>query len=92
MAGGITINQGAETDLMGNASTGQALDNDTDDDAKHGGATIEQLDTLELIEMNLAGGTAFNPLVVDRGVGHGCSQVDRMGRISVDSKKDRWGE
>jgi len=70
LAGGIAIDQGAQADLVGDAGSGEALGDDADDDAKHGGAAIEELSPFELLHVDLGLGAAES-LVADGGVGHG---------------------
>ena len=70
MAGGIAINKGAQADLMGDAGSSEALGDNADDDAKHGGAAIEKLSPFELSHMNL-GFASAEIFFVGGGVGHG---------------------
>jgi len=70
MAGGIAINKGAQADLMGDAGASEALGDDADNDAQHGGAAIEYLSPFELFHMDL-GFAAAEILFVGGGVGHG---------------------
>jgi len=70
MASRIAIYQGAEADLMGDAGSSEALGDDADDDAKHGGAAIEKLSPFELFHMNL-GFSAAEIFAVGGSVGHG---------------------
>ena len=55
---------------MGDAGSSKALGDDANDDAKHGGAAIEQLSPFELFHMDL--GFAAAEIFADGGsVGHG---------------------
>lgn len=69
-AGGVTVNQGAEADLVGNPEACQTLDDDSDHDADHGGTAIEQLCPLELIHVDLPLLAVLEVLGVGWGVGH----------------------
>jgi hypothetical protein len=69
MAGRIAIYQGAQANLVGNAGSSEALGDDADDDAKHGGAAIEKLSPFELFHVDL-GFAAVEILVVGGSVGH----------------------
>ena len=69
MAGGITINQGAQANLVGYTGPGKAFGDDADDDAKHGGTAIEQFSPFELFHMDL-GLSEAEILVTCGGVGH----------------------
>ena len=70
MAGRIAIYQGAQANLVGNAGSSEALGDDADDDAKHGGAAIEKLSPFELFHVDL-GFAAVEILFVGGSVGHG---------------------
>jgi hypothetical protein len=70
MAGRIAIYQGAQPNLVGNAGPSEALGDDADEDAKHGGAAIEKLSPFELFHVDL-GFAAVEILVVGGSVGHG---------------------
>ena len=52
-AGVIAIHQASKADLVGNPETRQSLDDDADQQAKHGRAAIEELNALELIHVDL---------------------------------------
>ena len=62
MAGGVTINQGAKADLMGNAVTSQTFRDDSNQNAQHGSAAIEQLYPLELFAVDLLFSPVLAPL------------------------------
>mgnify|MGYP005662721425 CR=1 FL=1 len=66
-AGGIAIHKRAEADLMGNAGSGQSFGDDPDRDAEHGGTAIETLGLLELFQMDFAGCSGLEPVVVGHG-------------------------
>ena len=70
MAGGKAINQGAKTDLVGDAGPCEPLGDNADNDAKHGGATIKKLSSFQLFHMDF-GFAAAEILAVGWGVGHG---------------------
>ena len=53
MAGGVTINQGAKANLMGNALASQTFRDDPNHDAEHGGAAVEAFNPLELFAVDL---------------------------------------
>ena len=69
-AGGVAVNQGTQADLVRNACAGDRLGDGADDDAEHGGATVEALSPLELIQVDLLGSTILEPFVVCCGFGH----------------------
>jgi hypothetical protein len=74
-ASGVTVDQGAESNLVGNSETRQAFNNDADDDAKHGGAAIEALGPLELLHMDGMLCIALKDGFGGWGVGHGWGWV-----------------
>jgi hypothetical protein len=51
-AGGVAIHQGTETDLVGDTEDGEALHHNADHNAEHGGAAVEELNTLELLHVD----------------------------------------
>lgn len=53
-AGGITIHQGPQADLVSDAEAGETLDNHADHKTEHGGTAIKKFYPLELIQMDLA--------------------------------------
>jgi len=63
MASGVAINQGAKTNLMGNALAGQTFRDDPNHDAEHGRAAVEQLNPLELLAVNLLLSPVLAPLL-----------------------------
>ena len=48
----------------------------TDDESDHGGATVEELNLLELVFMNRAGCLALEPGVVSRSAIHGGASIE----------------
>lgn len=73
-AGGIAIHQGTETDLVGDASAGEAFNKDADHDSQHGGAAVEALHPLELLHVDFAGVFVGEEGIVCGGLGHGMSR------------------
>ena len=61
MACGIAVHQWAEADLVGDAGAGEALGDDPDYQAKHGGPAVEALHSLQLVAVDLFGGAAGEP-------------------------------
>jgi len=55
---------------MGNPGAGEPLGDDADHNAEHGGAAVEQLSVLQLLQMDLLSGTVLIPLLVRGRVGH----------------------
>ena len=62
MASGVTINQGAKANLMGNALACQAFRDDPNHDAEHGRTSVEQLNPLELLAVDLLLSPVLAPL------------------------------
>jgi hypothetical protein len=56
---------------MGDAGAGDCLCEDSDHKAEHGGTTVEELRTLELLEMNQLLSTVLEPFVIGWSIGHG---------------------
>jgi len=70
-AGGVTVDQGTQADLVGDAGAGEALHHDADHKSEHGGAAVEELNPLELLHVDQLFCAVLEPLVVGGGVGHG---------------------
>ena len=87
MASGIAVDQGAKADLVGNAGACEPFSDHADHDAEHGGATVEALSPLELIEMNFSGSCGLEPAVVGLGRGHECkaavTNVNTIDQVSI---------
>jgi hypothetical protein len=62
MASGVAINQGAKANLMGNALASQAFRDDPNHDAEHGRTAVEQLNSLELLAVDLLLSPVLAPL------------------------------
>ena len=70
-AGGVTINQGTEADLVGDAKASEAFHHDAGDDANHGCAAVKQFNLLELLHEGQLFRAVIKRWVVRRSVGHG---------------------
>jgi len=62
VASGVSINQGAKANLMGNALASQTFRDDSNHDAEHGRTAVEQLNQLELLAVNLLLSPVLAPL------------------------------
>lgn len=63
-AGCIAVNQSAEADLVSDPGAGETFGEDSDHDSEHGRASVEELSTLELLKMNVAGSSGLKPRLV----------------------------
>lgn len=64
---------------MGNSEARQSLNDDADHDAEHGSAAIEELNTLELIHVDLPLGGFLKTVLAGWGVGHWLAGVNGGG-------------
>ena len=71
MAGGVAIDQGAKTNLMGNALTSQSFCDDPKHDPEHGCAAVEPFNPPELLSMDLLLSFVLAPLFRCLRWGHG---------------------
>ena len=62
-AGGVAIHKCSKTDLMGDAGSRQSFGDHTDHQTQHGGTSVEPLNPLELLQMNVACSSRLKPLV-----------------------------
>jgi hypothetical protein len=62
MASGVAINKRAKANLMGNALASQPFGDDSNHDAEHGSAAVEQFNPLELFVVNLLLSPVLAPL------------------------------
>ncbi len=68
---------------MRDARTSDGLSDDAEHDAEHGGAAIEKLSSLELLQKDQLLGAVLEPLVVSGGVGHGIFKNESEAEASV---------
>ena len=62
-AGGVAINQSAQPDLMGDTRSCEAFGDDADHDPEHGGPSVEALNALQLLHVDVAGSSRLEPLI-----------------------------
>ena len=51
--GGVAINESAKADLMGDTSSCQSFGDDADHDSEHGGPSVEALNALQLLHVDV---------------------------------------
>ena len=71
VAYGVAIDQSAQTDLVSNASSGEAFCHDADHDAEHGSSAVEEFNTLELLHVDVASCSALEPRIAGLAWLHG---------------------
>ena len=87
-AGGIAVCEGAKANLMGDARACERLCEDSDHDAKHGGPSIEEFGSLELLDKDQLFLAVLKKRAVGGWVGHGVeSQLRRVVRGACAKKR-----
>ena len=60
---GVAINQSPEANLVSNSSTGEPFGHNADHDAEHGSPAVKELNTLELLHVDVASCSALEPRI-----------------------------
>jgi hypothetical protein len=84
----VSIYKCAEANLVSNAKTREALDDDANHDAQHRGTAVEQLNPLELLHMNKLLSAVLEPLIAGGRVGvvhWGFEGLRSLGRLSTNT-------
>ena len=69
-AGGVTVYQRSEANLMGNTGARKPFGNDANDNTQHCCTTIKKFDSFELFQQNKFFGPMLKPLSASRSVRH----------------------